>query len=368
MAGELTSAFRVSGEATATRRASLAAVAALPRRPQETAPTRERSTRKSPSRRKLRIELRALEVFVMVAETGNMTTAATRLSMTQPAVSQILSQLENQIGSPLLDRALRPLRLTPAGTALLENAPQLLRDAERLCRAAQLAAHDVLPRLRIGLVESFSMTAGAQLVRSLCANVDQLLVWSDRAADLRKQLLSRDLDLIVTPDDLDGAEGIERARVLRESYVALVPQSLVLPAGPVSLQELARRLPMIRFSARSQLGSVVDRHLRWQRLSVTKHLELDSAESVLALVAQGIGWTIVPPLCLLQSRGPLQRLRPVQLSGPELTRNMYVVYRSGEFEMLPQRVCEYSAQILSGELSDRLRSVAPWLTEHFRVC
>jgi hypothetical protein len=36
--------------------------------------------------------------------------------------------------------------------------------------------------------------------------------------------------------------------------------------------------------------------------------------------------------------------------------------------MLPQKVCEYSAQILSGEMSERLRSVAPWLTEHFRIC
>lgn len=328
---------------------------------------RSKPGRKSSSRRKPRIELRAIEVFVVVAETGNMTTAASRLSMTQPAVSQILGQLEKQIGSPLLDRGLRPLRLTPAGAALFKNAKQLLHDAERLCRAAQMADQDVLPRLRIGLVESFSVTAGPQLIKALRRSVDQLLVLSDNAADLGRQLMSRDLDLILSPDGLEGIDGIERKRVLRETFIALLPRSIPGDSRPISLQELASRAPMIRFSLRSHLGALVERHLRWQRVEVSRHLELDSTESVLPLIAEGVGWTIVPPLCLLQAPVAAQKLKPVPLAGPELARNLYLISRTGEFDTLPERVHEQCSAILSGEIGPRLQGIAPWLMDHFRV-
>src|SRR5687767_1833546 len=89
--------------------------------------------------RRAKVDLRALEVFVTVAETGNMTVAARKLGMTQPAVSQIFRRLEDDVRSPLLDRDLRPLRLTPAGVAVFTRAKQLLADVARLRREIHLA-------------------------------------------------------------------------------------------------------------------------------------------------------------------------------------------------------------------------------------
>ncbi|MDP4796464.1 MAG: LysR family transcriptional regulator, partial [Rhodospirillales bacterium] len=76
------------------------------------------------------LDLRALNVFLETAQAGNMTEAAKRLGMTQPAVSQYISKIEAEIGAQLLDRRLRPIRLTPAGEVLRDRAEALMVSAE----------------------------------------------------------------------------------------------------------------------------------------------------------------------------------------------------------------------------------------------
>src|SRR5260221_12403992 len=65
------------------------------------------------------MELKQLRVLQAVGETGSFSAAAARLDYTQPALSKIVATLERQLGTTLVDRGLRPLRLTAAGSALL---------------------------------------------------------------------------------------------------------------------------------------------------------------------------------------------------------------------------------------------------------
>jgi DNA-binding transcriptional LysR family regulator len=321
---------------------------------------------KSRSERRTKIELRALEVFVAVAETGNMTIAARKLAMTQPAVSQILKHLEDAVGSPLLDRELRPLRLTPSGTAVFARAKQLLWDAERLYREVQLASDCGLPRFRIGFVDSFAATAGPHLIKSLGDDVDQLLVWSGIAPELREEFLGRDLDLIISPDPLDGIENIECRRILRESFVLILPNALRHLAKSLSLPELAKRHPLVRFSGRSLMGAQIDRHLHWQRIEAAKRLEFDTSESVIGMVAEGVGWAIVTPLSLVQAPGAFLKIFPVPMPGPVLARSLYVAYRPGEFGGMPERIATQCSLIFNKEIRPKLLTLAHWLGEHFQ--
>jgi DNA-binding transcriptional LysR family regulator len=323
------------------------------------------SSNRSP--RRIRIDLRALDVFVTVAETGNMTVAARKLAMTQPAVSQIFRRLENDVGSPLLDRELRPLRLTPAGVAVFTRAKQLLSDVERLHREIHLATDSALPRFRIGFVDSFATTAGPQLVKSMQSEVEQLLVWSGIAPDLREELINRDLDMVIAPDALDGIETIESRRLVEETYVVALPAGLKRQAAGLSLQELASRHPLVRYSSRSMIGAQIDRHLRWLRIDAPKRNEFDSSESVMAMVAEGVGWAITTPLALVQAPAALTRIVPLPLPGPVLTRGMYLVYRRGEFPGLPERIASRCSAILRSEVTPKLQQLASWLPELFQI-
>ena len=85
-------------------------------------------------------DLHALEVFVLTVELGGMTASAQQLRITQSAVSQTITRLEQGIGTALFDRSLRPLGVTPAGRALYERARTLLSTARRVVDVVRAGA------------------------------------------------------------------------------------------------------------------------------------------------------------------------------------------------------------------------------------
>jgi len=85
------------------------------------------------------VNLRRLECFIAVAETGSVRAAARRLHVTPPSLSQQLRVLEDEIGGPLLERLPRGMRLTAAGRALLPEARAAVLAAQSSARSARAA-------------------------------------------------------------------------------------------------------------------------------------------------------------------------------------------------------------------------------------
>lgn len=96
------------------------------------------------------LELRHLRYFVAVAEELNFSRAADRLHMAQPPLSAAIRQLEQELGTELLERTTREVRLTEAGSAFLEGARRTLDELERARADAQRAAAGEIGRLRVG--------------------------------------------------------------------------------------------------------------------------------------------------------------------------------------------------------------------------
>lgn len=95
------------------------------------------------------LEVRHLRYFVAVAEELNFSRAAERLHMAQPPLSAAIRQLEQELGTELLLRTTREVRLTDAGLAFLEGARRTLAELERARRDAQRAAAGELGQLRV---------------------------------------------------------------------------------------------------------------------------------------------------------------------------------------------------------------------------
>lgn len=98
----------------------------------------------------LMLELRHLRYFIAVAEELNFSRAADRLHMAQPPLSAAIRQLEQELGTELLVRTTREVRLTEAGSRFLDGARRTLAELERARSDAQRAAAGEIGQLRIG--------------------------------------------------------------------------------------------------------------------------------------------------------------------------------------------------------------------------
>jgi DNA-binding transcriptional LysR family regulator len=311
------------------------------------------------------VDLVALKVFLRVGTTGNMTAAAQALGMTQSGVSQVIQQLESELGVILLDRTRRPLRLTAAGSILARRAERLVEEADHLPAAVREAS--LVPEIRVGLVDSFAGTVGPHLIRPFMERVSTITIWAGLTPPLSQALLNRQVDVIVASEAMDDVDSVRRDFLLRESFVLAIPKSARLGRGELTLETLADRLPLIRYSARSAIGIQIDRHLRRLGIAAPRRVELDSSDTLFAMVAAGVGWAITTPLCILHGRPDAAAVRIERLPGPGFTRNLTMIAREGEYQQLIDRLATTARTALRESCVPAMRNLIPWLGDEIVV-
>jgi DNA-binding transcriptional LysR family regulator len=133
-----------------------------------------------------------LRYFVALADAGSFTHAAEQLFIAQPTLSQQIRRLEESIGTPLLHRRREGLRLTAAGSVLLEESRNVLSLVDRGLSQTRQAAGLGRPRLRMvippDLPEALAVKAAAGL-RSAALAVEVDMVWLESALDAEFSLI-----------------------------------------------------------------------------------------------------------------------------------------------------------------------------------
>ncbi len=282
--------------------------------------------------------LRALEVFSTVVEQGQVTRAAGLLGITQSAASQHLANLERHFACTLLDRSVRPIQLTKAGIALHQRAQSLLAEAEELQSGLRRIDGSPIPVLRVAMLASIATTLTPvvlQITRQLYS-IPAVSTFAGLAADHQEGLSSKQTDLAITSDAFYDLDGLERLSVLRERFLLVLPRDC--QADTDDLSQLAKTLPLVRFSPDTGVGRRVDQHLRRVRLDLPRVVDADRASMVVAAVAAGQGFTILTPSLLidaLREGWPIET-KPLPLA--DFSREIHLVYRAGELEDLPQRL------------------------------
>ena len=155
------------------------------------------------------VELRHLRYFVAVADAGTFTHAAERMFIAQPTLNQQIRRLEVMVGTPLLQRRREGVRLTNAGTVLLEESRAVLSLIEHGVRRTRQAAGLGRPRLRFVvppyLPETLAVEAASRLrATAAAAGVD--VAWLETALDaefslVRQRRADAGLGWLTTPGD-----------------------------------------------------------------------------------------------------------------------------------------------------------------------
>jgi DNA-binding transcriptional LysR family regulator len=293
------------------------------------------------------MELRQLRYLAAVAREGSFTTAAEKLSVVQPAVSQQIRKLEAELGVELLHRAGR-LRPTSAGARVLVRAERILAEAAALREEASQEIGLLGGHIAIGSMQwlgPFDLPHLIGYFRRAYPDVE-LTLNENTTPRMLAALRHDELDLTFTslvgqPDD----GGVEMA-VLAEEEMVIVGARELLPAGrgSIQLQQLTRQ-PFVAFTPGMNLRLLVDNLL--ERADARPHIVLESNEpsTVRALTAHGAGLAIVPRI-LAESGGEPLEVRSLQ---PKATRQIGLAWR--EARRLPPAAAKFRELALSGGFS-----------------
>jgi DNA-binding transcriptional LysR family regulator len=195
------------------------------------------------------METRRLEYFLALAQEGNFTRAATRLGLSQPALSQQIRKLENELGVELVDRSRQPIGLTPAGRGLYARSHRMLEDVAGIKADALETRRGSMGRLRVGIAPSLLFSRLPQLIRSfLRANPKvEISVYRESTRNLIEMLEGGRADVILTftrptPSNITWRE------LYSDRYFAILPSDHRLAAQEsVSLTQL-RDEPFLMFN------------------------------------------------------------------------------------------------------------------------
>lgn len=268
--------------------------------------------------------LDALETLALLSELGTMGRVATRLRVTQSAVSKRIAVLEHELGARLLERAGRNVRLTPKALELISRAQPLLAELR-----GALAGETQLERGRIalGVSESILTSWGpVALAAAQRALPDvELLLHTHRSPVALDAVRSGELHLALVAGNAERGDGLAAEHVLDEEMVVLgLPRRTVLRASTRSPREL-HLLSIERSSGTHRALEPQLRALRARGLGLTIARELQSYAAIVQLARAGLGPALVPwPLA--RALGAT-RADVASVPAPGLTRPVILVAR-----------------------------------------
>jgi LysR family nitrogen assimilation transcriptional regulator len=246
------------------------------------------------------MDLKHLASFVAIVDGGSFSRAAAALNLSQPSLSRQMALLEAEVGQRLLQRTGRGVAPTPAGDALLVHARAML-DASR--RALD-ELHDLHAnpggRVVVGMPPRVALGLSAPLVRQFRERFPQavITVLEGLSLALRESLIGGRLDLALLFDPQPSPQ-LKFEPLMRERLMLVAPPGSRLPPR-AALASLAS-YPMVLPSAPNAIRSLVDRHLAPRGVALNVLAEVGAVQTVLALVAQGMGCTILPESALAAS-------------------------------------------------------------------
>jgi len=303
-------------------------------------------------------DLKALEVFVQIVETGNMTQSGQHLGMSQSSISQTLAGLEESLRAELIDRSVRPMEVTTARRYFYDRAKAILHEARWTSQEMRKADYKMLRHVKVALVDSIITSVGEPLINVIRKRTQDSSLLSGLSHLHSHMLLSRQADIIISDDAVDDYHNLSRHLILKEPFVLAIPNSY---KGKKDIRSILSSLDLIRYSSTSLIGQDVERYLRRLQIEPTARLQLDNSYAITSGVVNGIGCAITTPLCLFQAGIKEHQMRLLPLDG-DFFRELTLVSRENELGDLPQIIARDCRKILQETFIAETAKHYPWLS------
>jgi LysR family transcriptional regulator, nitrogen assimilation regulatory protein len=234
------------------------------------------------------VDSRRLRYFVQIVDSRSITRAAAVTGIAQPALSQQLAVLEQELKVKLLDRSVSGVTPTTAGRILYARAQSILRQYDELRRAVHQEVLPLSGSVSIGMSPTMIPRFAFSIIEQVCTQHPEmhLQIREEGSAALHELLTSGRIELSISPTRPDNEE-IVGYQVLTEPVVLVYPRGWDIAAN-ASLEDLAA-LPWIVPRRPNSIRSIVDGVFATASLTPYVVVELDSLHNVIETVRRGLG-------------------------------------------------------------------------------
>ena len=270
------------------------------------------------------LNLDYLRTFLDVIELGSFSAAAERLSLTQPAVSLQIRQLEQRLGVRLIERIGRKAQPTAAGAELLAYASEIDTLTSRAIEEVGRHASGTIGRVRIGTGATACIFLLPPILREQRRKFPslQITVSTGNTADIVKAVDENSIDVALVTLPTSGRM-LEIMPVLDDEFVVIAPVSMQLPQRLTALALAG--LPILLFEPGGNTRRISDEWFRRSGIDLKPVMSLGSVEAIKELVSAGLGCAVLPSMAVRHEKH--RRGLVVRSLTPKLHRTLAVVIR-----------------------------------------
>lgn len=306
-------------------------------------------------------DLNAIQIFLTLAQTGSMQKTAEQYGLSASAISQNIASLEKQFGVELFDHKTRPLQLSLGGRQLMQEAEKILKDAWHLTNAIKSTVPENL-HLRLGFSESVSHSLAPLICGALLSRVKTFSAFTAMTQTLKEQVEKRQLDILISPESFDNEQSFFREPLLSEQYLLVLPQTEKSIKNLNQLRNLSQRLPYIRYNVDSTDRIQCERVFRKLNIEQNESIGIEGSFTMVGLVAQGLGWAIMPALGIWQGRKWTEAIQVIPIPGVEIRRTQWIVTPSKGFENLVREIKDKATDAIDTHIVSWLEQAYPGLS------
>ena len=240
------------------------------------------------------MQLRHLRYFVKIVEAGSFSRAASTIHVAQPALSQQIAELEEQLGISLLLRSARGVRPTAAGEILYREAATILRLMEKLPGIVRSESGAIEGTVSVGMSSTLAATLAGAFIET-CKDALPKVILKFAVADsesIKARVQAQSLDMALVFES-ELVPIFARKPLFRQRLYLVSRKPLAGRAASISFEKMAK-LPLILASLPNVTRDVLDRAFIAAGVAPNVMAEGDMLSSLLSMVRTGLGSTILP--------------------------------------------------------------------------
>ncbi|MGL4358638.1 LysR family transcriptional regulator [Cetobacterium sp.] len=279
------------------------------------------------------MDLNKFEYILCVAQERSFTKAAAKLYISQPALSQYVATLEEQIKVKLFDRSVTPLKLTLAGEIFIKRALEILELKKDLWRELQDLADNLVGNISIGVSPNRSLYLLPYFFSDLKDSFPNIRVEivEKNSQDLEKGVLDGRIDIAIISLPLTNAD-LDYIKFFEEELFLVTPKnteySKKFVDGKIDFTLLAEE-KFILLKEKQKLRSVIESVFLKNRFIPNIYLETENQECVLEMISLGMGVGFTSNMILKNKRWE-DKIEAFQLNEDGLNREFAVVFKKNK--------------------------------------